>query len=431
MTVQTRYHGPLDALDDDARRQLVERGGTVDDAIRETVAEMARRIREDGDAAALAYTERFDDVALEALSVPREAWIDARDDAPAGFEDAFTTAAHQIRAYHEALTVRRSARFLERGIQAHERLEPVPRAGVYVPGGTAAYPSTVAMTVVPAQVAGVDDVTVASPPGPDGHPHPLVLAACDLLDVDRVVPLGGAQAVLSLALGTDSVPAHPVVVGPGNAYVQAAKEHVAGRVRIDAPAGPSEIIVLVGPRAHPRAVARELAAQAEHAPDTLAIAICLDPGTADDVQAALDHVVPELDRSGVVREALKTRGGVLTVDTVDEARAFLDELAPEHCLLMHEASDELAETLTGPACIVHGPQASIPLTDYAAGPSHVLPTGGHARAYAGVGLETFTKRVHVVEVADPDPDLHHAAATLARLEGLTAHASALEEEAAP
>lgn len=427
MTVEIRWTGPLADLSEADTRQLVDREGTLPDDVRATVAEMATRIREDGDAALVDYTERFDDVSLDALEAPRSAWRDALAEAPSGFEDAFTTAADQIRAYHQTLTVRRSAPFRQRGVAAEERVEPVPRAGAYVPGGEAAYPSTVAMTAIPAQVAGVDEVTVASPPGPDGRPHPLVLAACELVDVDRVVPLGGAQAILALAHGTETVPEHPVVVGPGNAYVQAAKEHVAGRVRIDAPAGPSEVAALVGPSADPHVAARELAAQAEHAADTLAIALCHGEDVAAQLTQALADTVDALDRADTVRDALARRGAVLTVDDVPQAHRFLDALAPEHCVLLHEAADELAVTLAGPACIVAGDRARVPLTDYAAGPSHVLPTGGHARAYGGIGLETFTKRVHVVHLDEPDAALVDAAAALARLEGLTAHASALEE----
>lgn len=426
MTIELRFRGPLSELTPEDRRQLVDRAGTIDDALREQVATMAARIEEDGDDALRAYTERFDEVSLAELTVPRERRRRALAEAPDGFEDAFRTAADQVRAYHEALSVRRSARFHERGVDAHERIVPLERAAAYVPGGQAAYPSTVAMTVVPAQVAGVDEVTVATPPGPDGQGHPLVLAACHLLDVDRVVPVGGAQAVLALGLGTESVPAHPAVVGPGNAYVQAAKEHVAGRVRIDAPAGPSEVAVLADGTATPERVAWELAAQAEHDADALAVALCEDETLAEAVAEALAGLVDELPRGKTIREALAARGGVLTVEDAGQAAAFLDELAPEHLALLHREAGRLAEELTGAACIVHGDRASVPLTDYAAGPSHVLPTGGHARAHAGIGLETFTKRVHVAGIEDPDPELIAAASRLARLEGLDAHAEALE-----
>lgn len=429
MTLEIRWTGRLDALDEADREDLIARqGGGVPEEVRERVARIAEVLEEDGDEALVAFTERFDDVELDRLTVPREAWRNALDEAPRGFEAAFTTAADQVRAYHEALAARRRSPFQLRGVAAHERAEPVPRAGAYVPGGEAAYPSTVAMTAVPAQVAGVDEVTVASPPGPDGRPNPLVLAACHLLDVDRVVPLGGAQAVLALAHGTETLPGHPVVVGPGNAYVQAAKERVAGSVRIDAPAGPSEVAALADDVRHARATARELAAQAEHAADTQPVAVCEGADVAEAVVDALDELVPTLDRADTVREALAQNGAVLEAEDTDEAATFLDELAPEHCVLFHEEADRLAATLTGPACIVTGPQARVPLADYGAGPSHVLPTGGHARSYSGVDLETFSKNVHVVEAVDPDPELVDAAATLARLEGLTAHARALEEE---
>lgn len=427
MTVEIRWRGRLDELDPEARAQLVDRADTIDEEIRRRVSSMHDDIVREGDDALIDYTERFDDVTLDAIEVPRKVWTEALARAPDGFVEAFETAADQVRAYHEALSIRRSPRFAERGIEADERVVPLERAGLYVPGGQAAYPSTVAMTVVPAQVAGVDEVTVASPPDPDGMPHDLVLAACRILDVDRVVALGGAQAVLALAEGTDAVPAHPVVAGPGNAYVQAAKEHVAGRVRIDAPAGPSEVAVLADGSADPGVVARELVAQAEHDTDTLAVALCQGDGTVEAIEDALEDALEGLPREETVRQSLAARGALVTVDHADQALAFLDDLAPEHCAIYHEDADRLADRLTGPACIVHGEQARVPLTDYAAGPSHVLPTGGHARAYGGIDLETFTKRVHVARLDDPDPELVRAAAELARLEGLDGHANALEE----
>ncbi len=426
MTLHPRFTGPVRDLDPQERDLLLERSTTFPDEVRETVEHIAERIQRDGDEALVAYTERFDDVRLDALTVPDATIRQALKETPAGFEDAFTQLADQIEAYHEALTGHEAPRFEARGIRAHERIDPLPRAGVYAPGGTAAYPSTVAMTVIPAQVAGVQEITVASPPGPDGAPHALVLAACHLLDVDRVIPLGGAQAILALAHGTQTLPDHPVVVGPGNAYVQAAKEHIAGQVRIDAPAGPSEIAALVGPHADPRAAARELAAQAEHAPDTQAVAVCLDPDVADAIPDLLDRLASSLDRGDTIRASLETNGAVLTAPSSEEAVAFLDELAPEHCVILHEDAGGLAETLTRPACIVTGRRPRVPLADYGAGPSHVLPTGGRARAFSGIGLDTFTKRVHIVDMADPDPALVDAATRMARWEGLTAHAHALE-----
>jgi histidinol dehydrogenase len=428
MTPDLHWTGPLAALDADDEDAILDRAATVTEDTREKVARIEDVFEEDGDDALVAFTKRFDDVELDELTVPREAWVEALDEAPPGFEEAFEAAVGQVRAYHETLSARASSAFRQGGIAAHERAEPVPRAGLYVPGGDAAYPSTVAMTVVPARVAGVTEVTVASPPAADGRPHPMVLAACELLDVDRLVPVGGAQAIFALARGSATLPAHEVVAGPGNAFVQAAKERVAGEVRIDAPAGPSEVAALVGPEADPRVAARELAAQAEHDPSSQAIALAHGERTAQDVKQALGEVVPELDREATVREALASNGGVLTVGSLAEAAGFLDRLAPEHCVLLHEDGDELADELIGPACIVHGARARVPLTDYAAGPSHVLPTGGSARAYSGIDLETFTKRVHVVDAEDPAPELVEAARTLARLEGMTAHAAALEDD---
>jgi len=427
MTVALAHEGPLAELDDEVRRRILQRSEAVPEDVRQQVRRMAERIRQRGDDALRAFTERFDDVTLDELAVPEAERQAALEEAPGAFVDAFETASEQIRAYHAAQADDEATALASGGVHARERAVPLERVGIYVPGGTAAYPSTVAMTVIPAQVAGVDEVTLASPPGPDGRPHELVLAACQLLDVDRVVSLGGAQAVLGLAAGTGTVPANDAVVGPGNVYVQAAKQHVAGSVRIDAPAGPSEVAVLADARADPGAVAREMAAQAEHDPRAVALAICEDESLAKRVRRALTEALEGLSRRDVVEQALAARGGVLWSEDPDRARAFVDDLAPEHLAILHEDDEAIADRLTGPACIVTGEQARVPLTDYAAGPSHVLPTGGHARAHSGIGVATFTKHVHVAHMDDVDEALVEAASELARIEGFDAHARSIEE----
>jgi histidinol dehydrogenase len=427
MTVDLATTGDLAGLADDERQRIVDRSQAVPDDVREQVAQMATRVRQRGEDALRAYTERFDDVVLDELRVPDEVRAEALDEAPTRFVDAFETAVDQIRAYHETQAEAAEPTFEHGGVRARERVVPLERVGAYVPGGTAAYPSTVAMTVVPAQVAGVDEVTLASPPGPDGRPHELVLAAAELLDVDRVLALGGAQAVLGLALGTESLPAQDAVVGPGNVYVQAAKQHVAGRVRIDAPAGPSEVAVLYQEGADADVAARELAAQAEHDPRAVAVALCTSPSAREKLHEALAAALDGLPRRDVAEQALGARGALLTVEGVDEAVELLDAMAPEHCALVHEDGEAIAERLTGPACIVAGEWPRVPFTDYAAGPSHVLPTGGHARAHGGISTGTFTKRVHLSHLDDVDEPLREAAIELARLEGFEAHARALED----
>jgi len=418
--------GRLDEIDADEVTELFDRSGEVPDEALEQVERMAQRIRARGDDALREYTRRFDDVDLDDLVVPDEALERAHEAADDAFLDAIDTAATQIRAYHASLDDPAKP-FEAKGVCAREKTVPLSRAGLYVPGGRAAYPSTVLMTAIPAQVAGVDEITLASPPGPEGHPHELVLAAAHHLDVDRVVALGGAQAVLALACGTEQVPQHPVVAGPGNVYVQAAKEHVAGRVRIDAPAGPSEVAVLVGPNANLDVAASELIAQAEHDPHALAVGLAIGD-RVDEFREAITRQLNELPRRDIVEQALAERGALLAVDTVDECLNALDRLAPEHCVVLHEEGPRLAERLTQPACIVTGDRARVPLTDYAAGPSHVLPTGGHARAHGGITVATFTKNVHLAQIDDPAPELVEAATHLARLEGFEGHARSIEED---
>lgn len=425
--LDVRWEGRIGDLPLETRQAILSRASVVTDEIRQAVAGIHDQVVSGGDKALVALTERFDDVRLEALRVPDEALEDAHDQADTDTLGAFRTAVDQLEAYHRTMASAPEVSFSRNGVTAHEHRVPLRQVGIYVPGGRAAYPSTVAMTVVPAQAAGVDEIIVASPPGPDGRPHPLVLAACHELGVDHVVPVGGAQAIVALARGTESVPACDAVVGPGNAYVQAAKELVAGRVRIDAPAGPSEIAVLVHASANLHVAAAELVAQAEHDPASVPVAVCLGEGTALRLLDAVEERLEDLPRADTVTQALADQGAVLVAEDIEEAVRFLDDLAPEHCLLLHPDATHLAEVLTGPAAVVLGKDARVPLTDYVAGPSHVLPTGGYARSYGGIGVDTFTKPVHVTVLADVDAELAKAAAHLARVEGLEGHARAIEE----
>lgn len=427
-SLDIRWEGRIEDLSDTKRQAILDRASVVTAEVRQTVAGIRDQVASGGDKALVDLTKRFDDVALDGLRVPTGALEAAHDQADEATLAAFRTAVEQLTAYHRTMAQAPEASFARKGVTAHEHRVPLQRVGIYVPGGRAAYPSTVAMTVIPAQAAGVDEIVVASPPGPDGLPHPLVLAACHELGVEHIVPVGGAQAIVALAQGTDSVPSCDAVVGPGNAYVQAAKELVAGQVRIDAPAGPSEIAVLVHPSANIHVAAAELIAQAEHDPASVPIAVCLGEGTALRLLDAVEERLEDLPRAETVTQALADQGAILVADDVEIAAGFLDDLAPEHCLLLHPDATHLAEVLTGPACIVLGKHGRVPLTDYVAGPSHVLPTGGHARAYSGVGVDTFTKRVHVTALSDVDDELAEAAAHLARVEGLEGHARAIEED---
>lgn len=427
-SLDIRFEGRIEDLAPATRQAILARSSVVTDEVRQAAAGILDQVRAGGDKALVDLTQRFDEVQLDGLRVPAGALKQAHDQADEEILAAFRTAVDQLSAYHRTMAQAPEVTFSRRGVTAYEHRVPLGRVGIYVPGGRAAYPSTVAMTVVPAQAAGVDEIVVATPPGPDGLPHPLVLAACHELGVEHVVPVGGAQAIAALAEGTKSVPACDVVAGPGNAYVQAAKELVAGQVRIDAPAGPSEIAVLVHGSANVHVAAAELIAQAEHDPATVPVAVCMDEGTALRLLDAVEQRLEDLPKAGIVTEALAGQGAVLVAGDIETAVRFLDDLAPEHCLLLHPDATHLAETLTGPACIVLGKDARVPLTDYVAGPSHVLPTGGHARAYSGVSVDTFTKRVHVAALADVDDELAEAAARLARVEGLEGHARAIEED---
>jgi histidinol dehydrogenase len=290
---------------------------------------------------------------------------------------------------------------------------PVRRAAAYVPGGRAAYPSTVVMCAVTARVAGVEELAVCAPPGPDGKPHPTVLAACSLCGVTEIYRMGGAQAVAALAYGTESVPAVDVIVGPGNRYVQEAKRQLMGLIGIDGVAGPSELVVIAGGDADPDLIALDLLAQAEHGPDSLVVLI--SPRTA-----ILDAVEKSLDGAGAIVE----------VANMDDALALAEELAPEHLELVGEQAETLAGSVSRAGCLFVGRDAGTAFGDYVAGSNHVLPTGGAARFASALGPSTFRRRMARVSLPPgAAAALAPAGAALARAEGFPLHAESMERRA--
>lgn len=398
----------IDDLDEVAPGSLRASGTGFD------VAEQAQQILDDvrarGDDAVRDATRRFDEVDIDELTVP-EATIDA---AVERVDDELLAALRRSRdrvaAVQEALVPDDPGRVAPgAGVTVDVAYEPVDRAGCYVPGGRAAYPSTVLMTAVPARVAGVGSVVVATPPGPDGDPPDATLAACRVADVDEVVRVGGVQAVAALAYGTETVDPVDVVVGPGNAYVDAAKGRLWGVVGVDLPAGPTELALLADGTADPDRVAAELIAQAEHDPDAWAVLVTPD---ADLAEAVADRVH---DPVGTVR--------CLLSDDLAAGAAWIDELAPEHLQIVAEDAEDWTDVTAGTVFV--GADASPVLGDYVTGADHVLPTGGAARWTGGLDATTFLA-ARTVQRVDDAPKLSEDAATLAAAEGLGAHAEAAE-----
>ena len=408
---------------------LVAFEAAQDPGVDAVVASIIDDVRKRGDAALLEHTLRLDHVRVQRvadLEVPRDELRRAFDGLPTAQRDALATAAARIRVYHEQQKAADWSIKEPDGTELGQRVTPLDRVGLYVPGGKAAYPSSVLMNAVPAQVAGVREIVMVVPT-PDGVRNPLVLAAAHLAGVSRVFTIGGAQAIAALAYGTQTVPAVDKICGPGNAYVAAAKRRVYGAVGIDMIAGVSEILVIADASANPAWVAIDLFAQAEH--DELAQALLLTPD-----ERLLDAVAREakvwfaqMPRATIIAASFANRGALIKVRDLDEACAISNRVAPEHLELAVANPEALLPSIRHAGAIFLGHYSSEPLGDYCAGPSHVLPTGRTARFSSPLSVYDFQKRTSLVRVSrESARTLGAVAATLAHGEGLTAHARAAE-----
>jgi histidinol dehydrogenase len=431
----------LDAADPACRPRLARlagRAGAVDPAVEASVREIVEAVRADGDAALVRYTRRFDGVDLgrEGLWLEADRLADAAGRLDRATRTALETAAQRVTDFHrEQMRRVGGTRPVppdlagETGVFVEARVRPLARVGCYVPGGTAAYPSSVLMNLLPARVAGVTDLVVAMPT-PRGETNDAALAAAHLSGVRRVLRAGGAQAVAALALGTASVPRVDKVVGPGNIYVATAKRILFGEVDIDMVAGPSEILVIADDTARADFVAADLLSQAEH--DALASAILLTPSRrlADAVGDEIARQLARLPRRDVAARALADWGAIVVTRDLDEAARLADAIAPEHCELVVADPAALAERVHNAGALFLGSWAAEALGDYCAGPSHVLPTGGTARFFSPLSVETFLKRTSLV-ACSPEGfrRLAPTAERLAEVEGLEGHAEAVRVRA--
>ena len=423
-----RWTGPLSALDAGALASLLARGNAgpgEKSEVQAQVASIIADVRTRGDAALRELARRLDRVSLEALEVPREAIRAALDRQPPALRRAMERSARNVARVHSALLPRPAWVEVEPGVVVERRPDPLGRVGVYAPGGRAAYPSSVLMGAIPARVAGVREILLCSPPGPSGLPSDAVLAAAAVAEVDRVFALGGAGAIAALAHGTETIPAVDRIVGPGNAWVAEAKRQVSSLVPIDAPAGPSELLVLLDAAADLEAVARELLAQAEHDPEAVVIAVALDERTARRLTERLTALVPAAERADIIRAALSGRGAVLVAGTLEEAVAFAERWAPEHLMVAVEGAPELARRIRNAGTIFVGTSSSGAFGDYLTGANHVLPTAGAARAWSGLSTLDFV-RWTTVQTGSREAAASLAADTdaFATAEGLHAHAAA-------
>jgi histidinol dehydrogenase len=393
------------------------------------VAAIIKDVRARGDAAVLEYTARFDRLAapsVAALEIPEAAMHAAFVSLPAEERDALTRAAARIRSYHERQKAPGWSFTEADGTELGQRITPLDRVGIYVPGGKAAYPSSVLMNAIPAQVAGVREIIMVVPT-PDGVRNPLVLAAASLAGVTRLFTIGGAQAIAALAYGTQTVPAVDKICGPGNAYVAAAKRRVFGTVGIDMVAGVSEIVVVADGTANPDWIALDLFSQAEH--DEMAQAILLSPDASllDRVEASARRLLADMPRAGIIEASLARRGALVTTRDLADACDVVNRIAPEHLELAVADPETLLPQIRHAGAIFVGHYASEALGDYCAGPNHVLPTGRTARFSSPLGVYDFEKRSSVLRLSRAAAQtLGPLAATLARGEGLIAHARSAE-----
>jgi len=403
-----------------------------DAAIEERVAAILADVRARGDGAVLDYTQRFDGVYAQdvaALALPAEALHAAFEGLPGEQQRALTQAADRVRRYHEAQKRASGESWSYRdedGTLLGQKVTPLDRVGIYVPGGKAAYPSSVLMNAIPAQVAGVGEIIMVVPT-PQGVKNPLVLAAAHVAGVTRAYTIGGAQAVAALAYGTETIPKVDKITGPGNAYVASAKKRVFGAVGIDMIAGPSEILVLADGSTPPDWVAMDLFSQAEHDELAQSILLCPDAGYIDQVQAAIDRLLPEMPRAAIIARSLTDRGALIHTRSMEEACEISNRIAPEHLEVSSREPHRWEPLLRHAGAIFLGAYTSESLGDYCAGPNHVLPTSGTARFSSPLGVYDFQKRSSLIEVSEQGAQsLGRIASVLAHGEGLQAHARAAE-----
>ena len=421
-----------DANFEAAFQQRLHWSADADAAIESRVADILADVQKRGDAAVLEYTQRFDGLSAQSMQqlVLTQAELKAAfEGLPAVQKDALQAAAKRVRSYHEAQKKASGESWSyqdEDGTLLGQKVTPLDRVGIYVPGGKAAYPSSVLMNAIPAHVAGVEEIIMVVPI-PQGVKNPLVLAAAYVAGVSRAFTIGGAQAVAALAFGTDTVPKVDKITGPGNAYVASAKKRVFGTVGIDMIAGPSEILVLADGSTPAEWVAMDLFSQAEHDELAQSILLCPDAAYIDKVQAAIDQLLPTMPRAPIIAKSLNDRGALIQTRSMEEACAISNRIAPEH-LEVSSANPHAWEPLLKHAgAIFLGAFTSESLGDYCAGPNHVLPTSGTARFSSPLGVYDFQKRSSLIEVSEKGAQsLGKIAAELAYGEGLQAHARAAE-----
>jgi len=391
--------------------------------VEDAVSAIIQKVREEGDEALFAFTKKFDGADLDSLRVSAEEMDEALSMMEPEFLRILERAAANIRRFHSA-QVRSSFVINDTpGVVMGQKIIPVDRAGLYVPGGTAAYPSSVLMAAIPAKIAGVKEVLITTPPGKDGKINPAILAAAHAAGVDSIFKVGGAQAIAALAYGTQSIPRADKIVGPGNAYVAEAKKQVYGQVSIDMIAGPSEILIVADGASNPRHLAADLLSQAEHDKMASAVLVTDSAPLAQAVQAELERQIPQLERAEIARASIDGNGKIIVAESIPQAISIANEIAPEHLELCLDNPFDYLDSIRHAGSVFLGRNCPEALGDYFAGPNHTLPTSGTARFSSPLGVDDFIKKTQFTYYTrDALQRVAEDVAYFARAEGLTAHA---------
>lgn len=408
-------------------KQVEKRSGETDKKVTAVVTEIIENVKANGDRAVKAYTEKFDGKLPQYYEVPREVINDALTEADSAFTDALLNAVENITDFHTRQKSQSFVNAKENGVILGQRVRGLERVGLYVPGGTAAYPSSVLMNAIPAKIAGVKEIIMVTPPLKDGTPNKDILVAAAVCGVDRIFMSGGAQAIAALAYGTEEIPKVDKIVGPGNIFVATAKKLLYGTVDIDMIAGPSEILVMADETADPKFVAADLMSQAEHDKLASSILVTTSEELADKTLAEIERQMQYLSRKEIIASSLENYGAILICKTKDEACALANRFAPEHLEVLFDNPMEYIGKLDNAGSIFLGKYASEPLGDYYAGPNHVLPTSGTARFFSPLGVNSFEKRTSFTYYTEQAlREAKDDIVLIAEKEGLTAHANAIK-----
>lgn len=412
----------------EALEKLIGRSPTGYGEYEKTVQDIIANVRKNGDAAVLAFEEKFDHCKMtpEQLIVKQEEIDSAYQELDPDFIEVMKRSAANIRDYHEKQKANSWITTTEEGIILGQKVTPVARSGCYVPGGRAAYPSSVLMNIIPAKVAGVPEIIVATPPDSDGKIAPGTLVAADIAGADRIYKVGGAQAIAAMAYGTETIPRCDKLTGPGNIFVALAKKACFGVTGIDSIAGPSEILVIADKSANPRYVAADLLSQAEHDPMASAILLTNDESLAGAVQEEIAQFLKSLSRSDIIQQSLDNYGFIFIGQTIEDLVDTANAIASEHLEIVTENPWEVMTKIRNAGAIFLGSYSSEPLGDYYAGPNHILPTNGTARFFSPLGVDAFVKKSSIISYSeDALRRVHRDIEIFAKNEGLTAHANSI------